>query len=1041
MHDLLMPDSREGADNNNEASRLEVRFFGGFSLRVHGEEKARSLPRRGKSLLVLLMLRRQTAWTREGLATILWPDAPQERAAFYLRRALGEVRNALGEEQHRILSLTRTMLSLDLTDAFCDVREFDRLTTEGTEEAALRAAALYQGDFWEECDAPWVIPEREQRRESFTQVLELLAGREERRGNFAEAARILRRLVNADPLRESAQRRLMQVLGQAGDYAGVERQYRNLRQALRNELNMEPAAETFAQYQVLRAQATRIPLDSTLRPKPSMLSAFYNLPCPLTALVGREGDVKKIATALQSARLVTLLGPGGVGKTRLALRVAETEMKNYSAGVCFADLTAAQTAEELSQTLAASLDLSPPGDTTLLEALRRFLRPRALLLLLDNAEHIADACAALTDDLLRHCPELTILCTSRQPLYVVGEAVIPVTQLAVWEGDPDQEEAASADIMRCASVCLLMDRIQSAAPAFRLDPTDVSAIASICRSLDGLPLALELVAIQFRGLSPREIAARLDIRFRLLDKGSPAQPRHRTLHAALDWSYELLSEAERTLLGHLSVFRGGWTLEAAEGVCLIPEADTGALLTALVEKSLVVYEPRDRDGQGRYRLLEMTRQYAEEHLDDTERFDLQQCHATFFYRMAQAADAAAKVRYWPVKTDALWQERDNFRAAHTLLHQRDTDEALWLEFFLYLTTIWPVENVPAWIARQEQATIPLTLLGLRVAYCVSMWALWGKHPATEPLLHALLEAARCCSEPIYQIRCLDLLSILEAERGNVCKSGEYMEEAVQIDAPNIDACTLSRVTAKSAVNRGRRGDLESAVKLLEAQIQSEKHRGEWEALCITFFHLGELLLEYEKYERAQYYLNEGVLLSEQWQPLLLPYFWQKLGDAAFKQGDFARAKACLNHGLMASRRNGTPDRQGWSQWDLARVSFQEGAREDAEAHLREGIRIFQAIHEPHSVTRFLVKLAEYCIAWEQHPRAAILLGSVDRAREEYHFRDTANAQILTERLAATLRQSFGAAMYEENWQWGRQMTLTQTVDFILKSPKPPKIGC
>ena len=332
--------------------------------------------------------------------------------------------------------------------------------------------------------------------------------------------------------------------------------------------------------------------------------------------------------------------------------------------------------------------------------------------------------------------------------------------------------------------------------------------------------------------------------------------------------------------------------------------------------------------------------------------------------------------------------------------------------------------------------MPPTQLGLRVAYCVSMWALWGQHPATESLLHAFLEAARLGGEPVYQIRCLDLLSILETERGDVRKSGDYLKQAVQIHDPTLDAGTVSVTASKYAVCLGRLGQMELAVERLEAQIQKEKACGEWEALCFTLLHLGELLLEDNQFEQAQFYLNQGVFHAEPWQPLLLPYFWQKLGDAAFKQEDFAGARACLNHGLTASRRNGTPDRQAWAYWDLAKVSFHQDCREEAEAHLRESILIFQAIHEPHSILRCLLQLAKYCIAWEQPVRAAMLLGSVDRAREEYCFRDTAKDAISTEPLADVIRQSIGTPIYEENWQWGRQRTLVQAVDFILHQKQP-----
>ena len=556
---------------------LHLGLLGAFTLRVEGQE-IEKLSRSVKYLLALFAVNPSRPLRREWLAETLWPEADPERSAFYLRRSLTELRAALGAERVRLTSPIRNTLFFDFTGAFCDVLAFDRQV--GAKDVALleAAVALYRGTFLEECDEEWVQSEKTQRTECYLTALETLGERRVQHGNLLGAMEVLRCAVKADPLRETAQRKLMRLMGQTGDYVGVERQYRVLRTALHAAFQSEPTQETVALYQDLRSQSrASLPAKS---PNPAS-RPFSNLPHALTSLVGRREEREQVHAALRDSRLVTLVGPGGVGKTRLALFVAEAET-GYSAGVCFADLTGSAAGADVPQTLAAALHLQAAGDTTLLESLRRYLQPRPLLLILDNAEHVAEACASLADNLLRHCPHLTILCTSRQPLYVVGETVLSVAPLAVWEGAAGQnaDPAAFADILRCTSVCLLMDRVRSAAPAFRLDPADTPAIAAICRFLDGLPLALELVAVQFRVLSPREIAARLNIRFRLLGSGSPAQPRHRTLRAALDWSYELLSQTERTLLRHLSVFRG--RLDAGSGGSGLPDTKRGYRHTAHV---------------------------------------------------------------------------------------------------------------------------------------------------------------------------------------------------------------------------------------------------------------------------------------------------------------------------------------------------------------------------------------------------------------------------------------------------------------------------
>lgn len=309
-------------------------------------------------------------------------------------------------------------------------------------------------------------------------------------------------------------------------------------------------------------------------------SRLHNLPAQITSFVGREDELARIDALLRRTRLLTLTGAGGCGKTRLALEAAARQVDHFPDGVWLVDLTSLTEPHLVAQTVAFALGIRPSSGETMTTALVEALGNRTTLLLLDNCEHLLEACVQFIDALLRGCPGMTIVVTSRELVGITGETVFQVPPL----GLPDRLDS---DLLQCPAVKLFVDRASSVSPDFRLTDNNAESVAQICRRLDGLPLAIELAAARIHAFSAQQIADRLHDRFHLLTSGSRAAPlHHQTLHALIDWSYDLLSAEERKLFGRLSVFAGGWTLEAAEVVCSgggLPSADVGNLLASLVE--------------------------------------------------------------------------------------------------------------------------------------------------------------------------------------------------------------------------------------------------------------------------------------------------------------------------------------------------------------------------------------------------------------------------------------------------------------------------
>jgi predicted ATPase/DNA-binding SARP family transcriptional activator len=584
---------------------LAIHLFGPLRVTVRGAPLPRVRTRSVEWLLALLTLRQGRAVSRSWLAGTLWPESSGSQALHNLRDDLVHLRKALGPESGRLQSPTRDSLRLDLAGAAVDVLQFDAALQAGDEESLRRAVALSTGPLLEGCLEEWAFSERTTRAEQYLTALETLAERAAGRGDHPEAIRHLRRAEALDPLRDSLPRRLMTSLAAAGDPAAAIQTYRDFRIRLQEELATAPDEATTRLFHEIRA-AARLPgrrgdratgrrgepappaLSWAAPPvSPSPYPPVTPAPRPLTSLIGREQELAEVRAALEQGRLVTLVGGGGVGKTRLALEVALQAGDESPGGAAWVELAALAEGALVLPSVAAALGLRDEGGAGDAEALTQRLVARladgAPLLALDNCEHLLDAVASVVQILLQRCPDLRVLATSRQRLGLPGEVTWRVPSLSV----PAAEgvgcwgvEALGAapntltpqhlnTLLQSAAVRLFVERAAAVHPGFRLTSSaGAAAVGQICRRLDGIPLAIELAAARVTVLPVAQIAARLDDRFKLLTRGARgALPRHQTLRALIDWSYDSLPEAEAALLRRLSVFAGGWTLEAAEAVC------------------------------------------------------------------------------------------------------------------------------------------------------------------------------------------------------------------------------------------------------------------------------------------------------------------------------------------------------------------------------------------------------------------------------------------------------------------------------------------
>ncbi len=632
---------------------LNVRLLGGFDVQVDGTPVADDAwrLRKARSVVKVLALQTGRALHPERMQALLWPDRDRTAAANNLRQALYQARRALataGADGAAVLSVRGDLLmlcsdgdiALDI-DAFGDAAGAADRT--GAPAELERALAAYGGELLpEDPYEPWAADARRALAERHLGLLLTLAALRTQTGDHEGAADPLRRALVADPLHEPAHRALMVAYAAAGRRQQALGHYAELRATLDRELATEPEPDTRALYRRLLAEPVETP---AVRPP--------GLPWQPTSFVGRERELTELGRVLPGARLVTLTGPGGCGKTRLAFEAAARRADAHRDGVRAVELAALADPALVSQAVASALGLDLRQDEDADEALATHLCARDMLLVLDNCEHLLGACARAVSALLARCPGVHVLATSRAPMHVPGELDWRVPSLGLVEPQAELERLLRSDAVR-----LFCQRAAAACAGFVLSAANAAAVAEICWRVDGLPLAIELAAARSAALLPAQVAERLGDALSVLRSARPTGlTRQQTLEATLDWSHDLLSETERRLFRRLAVFAGGFDLPAAESIC---EADVPEL-AALVDQSLVVAE--EAGEAYRYRLLEPIRQYAMARLREAGELDaLAERHARRF--AALAAQPGGRVTECDLEqVDRLEREHDNLRAA------------------------------------------------------------------------------------------------------------------------------------------------------------------------------------------------------------------------------------------------------------------------------------------------------------------------------------------------------------------------------------------
>ena len=622
-----------------------------------------------------------------------------------------------------------------------------------------------------------------------------------------------------------------------------------------------------------------------------------NLPLEVSSFIGREREMAEVKRLLASTRLLTFTGPGGCGKTRLALAVARDLVGSFEEGIWLAELASLSDPELVAQTIASILGVRDQPGRPLAETLSDYLRPRRLLFILDNCEHLIEACAELVGTLLSTCPDLKVLATSREPLGITGETGWLVPSLSV----PDLYHPRTPEsLARYEAVRLFIERAAAVAPSFTLTDRNAAAVGRVCRHLDGIPLAIELAAARVRALTVEQISERLDDCFRLLTSGSRAAlPRHRTLRATIGWSYELLGQEEQILFQRFSVFSGGFTLEAVEEVCSgedIKRNEILDLLSLLVEKSLVWMN--EREGEARFRLLETVRQYGWEKLLETGAAeDIRERHANFFLALAEEAEPKLKGAQSQLWLERLEMEHDNLRAA--LRWAADTGKA---ETELRLAgTLWWF-----WLRHghlsEGRRWLEATLGGAESSgharvrakvLCGAGFLAFSQvnHPSARSRLEASAEICRELGDKRGLAYALSFLSLVLTHQGDLASARPPAEEGVRLFREDGgDRWGLGIALTNMGVVLEAQADYELAISLFEESAAIFRKLGDRWPLSIPLRHLGIVASRQGDHARAEALYRESLAtlreLGERW---LISLCLEELAGAASAQGEYDRA--------------------------------------------------------------------------------------------------------------------------------------------------------
>jgi predicted ATPase/DNA-binding SARP family transcriptional activator len=816
---------------------VEILLLGSVQARRRGRP-VHLVGAKQRTLLAALALEANRVVTDDRLIDLLWPEEPPENAEDVLRVHVSKLRRAVERDaalkqpedsSQRLVVRKPSGYQLSIADDRIDLARCRHLVAEARrarqardDSRALRlldeALALWRGDPLPEfSNEAFAMGERSQLEKLHLETLEERFDTALALGMHTVIVAELEAAAAKYPLRERLQAQLMLALYRSGRQAEASDVYHRTRKRLIDDLGMEPGPDLQTTFRdILNQEPSAAPAVEAAWPRPAGEQATkrHNIPAQVSSFVGRESTVADLTHALANQRLVTLVGPGGIGKTRLAAQVARQVLDRYPDGVWWIDLVPVDDPATIAQVIHTTLGLPLMPSVTVAESLLTVLGSRKLLLVLDNCEHLVDAAAQVSESVLRVCDEVTVLATSRERLNIPGEQVWPISPLTLPSGSQSRrlEELSESEAIQ-----LFIDRARMARPTFQLTTSNATAVAEICNRLDGIPLALELAAARTGGLPINELVERLTDRFGLLAGTSrTTAARHHTMRETLDWSSALLSDEERLLFYRLGAFAGSFELPAVEVVCadeLLKRRVIAPTLARLVDKSLVVLEPSE-ESHWRYHLLETMREYVRDKTSDSDVSTLKHRHAMHYLETGRACERL----YIDGKATA----------ARERYHLDYSDARVAIE--------WSLENAPE--------------LGVEIGGAWRFyWWLQGLLSDGRQLLQRAVECTSAA--PAARARALSGLGRIAAVQGDVAEAVAHFEAGLALARDADDTFMIAELTHSLGVVHVGGATNAQAERFFAAAVEMWQKVGYGEGLATAYGNLGECCFYAGKYDEAR----------------------------------------------------------------------------------------------------------------------------------------------------------------------------------------------
>ena len=1026
--------------DSQQAERVTFRVLGMLEVLVRGRpvELSGAKPR---ALLTMLVLHPNQVISPDRLMEGLWGDRPPASAVNTLQGYVSQLRKSLrpatptGGDQ--LIETRPPGYRLTIHPDAVDALRFERLLTEGRallaagepgQAASLleKALGMWRGpalaDFSLEEFAQADIARLSELR---VQALEEQLEAQLALGRHAESVGALRGLVDEHPLRERLWGQLIVALYRCGRQGEALRAFTQLRQRLREELGIDPSPALRALEEAVLLQQAGLDWSppTTVQARPAQPP--HNLPAPRSSFIGRDDELNQLEKSLEAARLVTVVGPGGVGKTRLGLEVARRLLGDHADGAWLVELGPIREPALVPRAMAQALGVVEESGRALVDTLARALIGKRLLVVLDNCEHLVCAAAALVDALLGAVAGLRVLATSREPLRVDGETVWRISTLDV----PATDDLGPEALMGFDGPRLFVERAASSG-GFVLGADNAAAVGQLCRRLDGIPLAIELAAARTPALGPAQMLGRLDDRFKVLRGGARVLARHQTLAAAIDWSHDMLGEPERILFRRLSVFAGGFTLEAAEAVCAsddLARSDVLESLVGLVDRSIVM--TKESGGDMRYDLLETLRAYGAERLAEAGEEEMTQARhlgwAVQFAETYAESVRGAAVETWVGRMRA---EHDNVERAfsHSLVY--DTESALRLVAAVGL--FWGgrglLQEGRKWAdAALAAAADPPAALQARALSRAGALASMQGDPSGWPKMERAAAALRGLGDKRFLAELAGFMAPEAMRKGDLGLARMICDEALaaarDVQIPHHVAWVLALIGQISQAS----GDFDDARRRMDEAIAILLGLGERRAVAQWTACLGQVALDVGDYATAQRLGDESLATQRELDDKrMMSRSLALLGHVSYLQGRLERAGDLYEEQRAVAQEAGLGAVAVDAQFGLGLVALRRGDLERARPLLLAAV-LASVASEPISLPSRIEALGAL-VAREGQPTVALeLFAAADFRRRSMRTPLAPARRALWEADIAASRAAITSGVFWSAWAQGESLTLEQ----------------